>query len=88
MQGPFTLLTFDTGLDDVLYMENSRGQGDLMVAGQGGEIITGSDGDNAEREADAAAVYSDEFKALAELALDPKESMNMILNAARDMSKL
>lgn len=84
MLGPFTLLSFDNGLDDVLYMENARG-GDLMIAGQGGEVVTGRDGEIAQRDRDAVAEYRDAFKALIELALEPKESQSMILKVARDM---
>jgi hypothetical protein len=84
MRGPFTLLTFDANLDDVLYLENARG-GDLVVAGNGGGTVAGNDGDATAGE-DAVATYREEFDRLLTLALDPQASIEMIMRVAREMA--
>lgn len=84
MRGPFTLLSFDAGLDDVLYMENARG-GDLMIAGRGGETVAGGGTAVIRGEDDAIAEYRDAFEGLVRIALDRDASLDLIMRVADDM---
>jgi transcriptional regulator with XRE-family HTH domain len=68
--GPFTLLEFDGGLSDVLYIETGRGAFASMVSGNDPQV----------------AEFRDEFEALLEDALPDDKSIELIRNVADDMS--
>jgi transcriptional regulator with XRE-family HTH domain len=70
LPGPFTLLEFEGGLPDALYVD----------AGLGAfaRIVTGDD--------DQVAEYQDDFEALLEDALSAAESIELIRSAAEEMS--
>lgn len=66
--GPFTLLEFDSGLPDILYLDSGR-----EVMG-----MVSTDGRVAE--------YADAFENVLEAALPEAESLDLIREAAREMS--
>jgi transcriptional regulator with XRE-family HTH domain len=68
--GPFTLLEFDGGLSDVLYIEIGRAPFADMVSGSDPRI----------------AEFRDDFEALLEDALPSDKSIELIRNIAEDMS--
>jgi transcriptional regulator with XRE-family HTH domain len=70
LPGPFTLLEFEGGLPDALYVD----------AGLGAfaRIVTGAD--------DQIAEYQDDFEALLEDALSAAESIELIRSTAEEMS--
>jgi hypothetical protein len=70
LPGPFTLLEFEGGLPDALYVD----------AGLGAfaRIVTGAD--------DQVAEYQDDFEALLEDALSAAESIELIRSTAEEMS--
>jgi transcriptional regulator with XRE-family HTH domain len=68
--GPFTLLEFDGGLSDVLYIETGRGAFASMVSGSDPQI----------------AEFQDDFEALLEDALPSDKSIELIRNVAEEMS--
>jgi transcriptional regulator with XRE-family HTH domain len=70
LSGPFTLLEFDGGLADVLYIDAGRGEFASMVAG-GDPLV---------------AEYRDDFEALLEDALSATESVELIRSVAEEMS--
>jgi Domain of unknown function (DUF5753) len=70
LNGPFTLLEFDGGLPDVLYMDAGRMEFASIVAGGDPQV----------------ADCRDEFEALAEGALSAGESVELIRGAAESMS--
>lgn len=71
LSGPFTLLEFNGGLPDVLYVDAGRGELASMV--------TGSD--------PRVAEYRDDFEALVEEALSADESIELIRKVADEMSR-
>lgn len=70
LSGPFTLLEFDGGLPDVLYIDAGR----MAFA----SMVSGSDPHVAE--------YRDDFEKLLEDALPADKSLELIRNVAEDMS--
>ena len=70
LYGPFTLLEFDGGLPDVLYIDAGRGEFASMVMG------------NDER----AVEYRDDFELLLEDALTADKSISLIRSVAEEMS--
>lgn len=70
LSGPFTLLEFDGGLPDVLYMDAGRAEFADMVLGGDPQV-----GD-----------CRDEFETLVEAALPATESIELIRDVAEDMS--
>jgi hypothetical protein len=84
MRGPFALLGFDVGLEDVLYLESAR-RGDLLIGGTDAETITGQGGAPIEN-IEEIARYQDGFASLSKIALEPEESRQFIERTARDMS--
>jgi transcriptional regulator with XRE-family HTH domain len=68
--GPFTLLEFDGGLSDVLYIETGRAPFANMVSGSDPQI----------------AEFRDDFEALLEDALPSDKSIELIRNVAEEMS--
>jgi transcriptional regulator with XRE-family HTH domain len=70
LSGPFTLLEFDGGLADVLYIDAGRGEFASMVSG-GDPLV---------------AEYRDDFEALLEDALSATESVELIRSVAEEMS--
>ena len=68
--GPFTLLEFDGGLSDVLYIETGRGAFASMVSGNDPQV----------------AEFRDDFEALLEAALPADKSIDLIRSVAEDMS--
>jgi transcriptional regulator with XRE-family HTH domain len=69
LSGAFTLLEFDGGMPDVLYLDVGRGPFSL------------TSGDDP-----VVAEYADDFERLVEEALPARESLELILRAAEDMS--
>lgn len=72
LPGPFTLLEFDGGLPDVLYVDAGRAEFASMVSG---------DGDD-----DQVGQYRYDFEALLEDALSADESVRLIRRVATEMS--
>ena len=70
VSGPFTLLEFDGGLSDVLYIETGRAPFANMVSGSDPQI----------------AEFRDDFEALLEDALPSDKSIELIRNVAEEMS--
>ena len=70
LYGPFTLLEFDGGLSDLLYIDAGRGEFASMVQGDDPLI----------------AEYRDDFELLLEDALSAEKSINLIRNVAEEMS--
>src|ERR1039457_8545 len=68
--GPFTLLEFDGGLSDVLYIETGRAPFANMVSGSDPQI----------------AEFRDDFEALLEDALPSDKSIELIRKVAEEMS--
>jgi hypothetical protein len=85
MRGPFALLGFDAGLEDVVYLESAR-RGDLLIAGPGGETVSGRGEDAVADEAAEIAEYREAFDGLLKLALEPEDSLELIERTAREMS--
>lgn len=70
LSGPFTLLEFEGGLPDVLYIDAGRGAFTSMVSG-GDPLV---------------AEYRDNFEALLEDALPADKSIDLIRSVAEEMS--
>ena len=70
LYGPFTLLEFEGGLPDVLYIDAGRGEFASMVQG----------------EDPAIAEYRDDFELLLEDALTAEKSVELIRSVAEEMS--
>jgi transcriptional regulator with XRE-family HTH domain len=70
LQGPFTLLEFDGGLSDLLYIDTGRAEFASMVQGDDPGI----------------AEYRDDFEVLLEATLSAEESIDLIRNVAEEMS--
>jgi transcriptional regulator with XRE-family HTH domain len=70
LYGPFTLLEFDGGLPDVLYIDAGRGEFASMVMGDDPRV----------------AEYRDDFELLLEDALSAEKSVELIRSVAEDMS--
>jgi len=70
LSGPFTLLEFDGGLSDLLYIDAGRGEFASMVQGDDPRI----------------AEYRDDFELLLEDALSAEKSVNLIRSVAEEMS--
>jgi transcriptional regulator with XRE-family HTH domain len=70
LYGPFTLLEFDGGLPDLLYIDAGRGEFASMVHGEDPRI----------------AEYRDDFELLLEDALTAEKSVELIRNIAEEMS--
>jgi transcriptional regulator with XRE-family HTH domain len=85
MRGPFTLLGFDAGLDDVLYLESVR-HGELVIASRGGETVAGHDSADERRNIGEIAEYIEGFDGLLSLALDAGQSADLIRRVADEMS--
>jgi transcriptional regulator with XRE-family HTH domain len=68
--GPFTVLEFDGGLPDVLYIDAGRGEFASMVMGTDARV----------------AEYRDDFELLLEDALSAERSIDLIRNVAEEMS--
>jgi Domain of unknown function (DUF5753)/Helix-turn-helix domain len=83
MKGPFVILSFDFGLDDVLYLESAR-RGDLII-GPGGRALQGDPEDVAAARVDDVAVYREGFQRMTDIALDPAESAEFIQRLIGEM---
>ena len=70
LYGPFTLLEFDGGLPDVLYIDVGRGEFATMVMGNDPRV----------------AEYQDDFELLLEDALPADKSIELIRRVAEEMS--
>jgi transcriptional regulator with XRE-family HTH domain len=70
LNGPFTLLEFDGGLPDILYIDTGRAEFASMVAGNDSRV----------------ADYRDDFELLLEDALSADKSIELIRAAAEEMS--
>jgi transcriptional regulator with XRE-family HTH domain len=70
LYGPFTLLEFEGGLPDVLYIDAGRGEFASMVVGNEPQV----------------AEYRDDFELLLEDALSAEKSIELIRNVAEEMS--
>jgi len=70
LSGPFTLLEFDGGLPDVLYIDAGRGAFTSMVSGNDPVV----------------AEYRDDFEALLEDALAADKSIELVRRVAEEMS--
>jgi transcriptional regulator with XRE-family HTH domain len=84
MKGPFVLLSFDTGLEDVLYMESAR-RGDLLIASPEGETVSGGGGDPTVDRTGAIPEYLDGFEQMAKMALGPQQSQEFIGQVIDDL---
>ena len=84
MQGPFSILSFDFGLDDVLFLESAR-RGDLIVE-PGGQAIQGRAEDAAAGRVDDLRRYQAGFNSMINLAMDPAQSVKLFERIAREMS--
>ena len=84
MRGPFVILSFDIGLDPVLYLESAR-RGDLII-GPGGEMEQGDPEDVAAARVDDVKSYEAGFQSMINIALDPTDSVKFIQRVIRDMS--
>jgi transcriptional regulator with XRE-family HTH domain len=70
LYGPFTLLEFDGGLPDLLYIDAGRGEFASMVMGDDSRV----------------AEYRDDFELLLEDALSTDKSVDLIRSVAEEMS--
>jgi transcriptional regulator with XRE-family HTH domain len=70
LYGPFSLLEFDGGLPDILYLDTGRAQFASMVAGDDPRV----------------AEYRDDFELLLEDALSADKSIELIRSVAEEMS--
>ena len=70
LYGPFTLLEFEGGLSDLLYIDAGRGEFASMVQGDDARITE----------------YRDDFELLLEDALSAEKSVDLIRSAAEEMS--
>jgi hypothetical protein len=84
MRGPFVILKFDFGLDNVLYLESAR-RGDLII-GPGGERQQGDPGDIAAARVDDVKDYAAGFRSMINIALDRTDSVKFIQRVIREMS--
>jgi hypothetical protein len=70
LSGPFTLLEFDGGLPDILYIDAGRGAFASMLSGNDPRV----------------AEYRDDFETLLEDALSADKSIDLIRSVAEEMS--
>jgi hypothetical protein len=84
MRGPFVILKFDFGLDDVLYLESAR-RGDLII-GPGGETQQGDPEDVAAARVDDVKDYEAGFQGMINTALNPADSVKFIQNVIHEAS--
>ncbi len=84
MRGPFTILSFDFGLEDALYLESVR-QGDLII-GPGSQTLPEDLKDAAPAWVDEVANYQAEFQSMINIALDPADSVKFFERVLREMS--
>jgi transcriptional regulator with XRE-family HTH domain len=84
MRGPFVILSFDSGLDEVLYLESAR-RGDLIID-PGGEIQQGDPKDVAAARVDDVKEYEAGFQSMMNIALGPADSVKFIQRVIREMS--
>jgi uncharacterized protein DUF5753/helix-turn-helix protein len=84
MRGPFTILSFDFDLDEVLYLESAR-RGDLIIS-PGGETEQGDPEDAAAARVDKVTTYQAGFQSMIDIALDPANSVKFIEGVLHDMS--
>jgi hypothetical protein len=70
LSGPFTLLEFDGGLPDVLYIDAGRGEFASMVLGDEPQVTE----------------YRDDFELLLEDTLSAEKSIEYIRSVAEEMS--
>lgn len=83
MRGPFTILSFDFGLGDVLYLESAR-RGDLII-GPAGQTLQGDPEDVAAARVDDVANYQAGFQSMINTALDPADSVKFFERILREM---
>jgi Domain of unknown function (DUF5753) len=83
MRGPFVILCFNFGLDDVLYLESAR-RGDLII-GPGGHEVQGDPEDFAAAQVDDVAVYHAGFDSMMDIALDRADSIKFIERVLGEM---
>jgi transcriptional regulator with XRE-family HTH domain len=84
LRGPFVLLGFDLPLDTILYLEDAQ-RGNLMVSEEDMVSGQGSAAVGAPNAAEEIARYEDGFDSLTQVALEPKESTELIERIAREM---
>lgn len=84
LKGPFAILGFDFGLDDVLYLESAR-RGDLIIE-PGGQTLQGHTEDVAAAEVEDVREYQSGFRSMINSALDPADSVKFIEQVIREMS--
>jgi transcriptional regulator with XRE-family HTH domain len=70
LTGPFTLLEFDGGLPDLLYIDAGRGEFASMVLGDDSRVVE----------------YRDDFELLLEDALSAEKSLELLRTVAEEMS--
>ena len=85
-RGPFVILSFEFGLDDVLYLESVR-RGDLIID-PGGQTLQGDSEDVAAAWVVHVANYQAGFQSMINTALDPAGSVKFFENVIREMSLL
>jgi Domain of unknown function (DUF5753) len=79
------LLGFDVPLNNVLYLESAR-RGDVMIA-ETKDQVSDSGMSTIANAADEVARYEDLFADLLRLALEPADSVELLEQAAVDLSK-
>ena len=84
MKGPFVILTFDSGLDDVLYLESAR-RGDLIID-PGGQSLQGHSEDVAAGQVQSVTRYREGFQSMIEVAKDPADSVEFFQSLIGEMS--
>jgi hypothetical protein len=83
LKGPFAILSFDFGLDDVLYLESAR-RGDLIIE-PGGQTLQGHTGDVAAAQVEDVREYQSGFQSMINSALDPADSVKFFERVIREM---
>jgi hypothetical protein len=84
MKGPFSILSFDFGLEDVLYLESAR-RGDLIIGPGGRHALQGDPEDVAAARVDDVADYRAGFQSMVDTALGPADSIEFIERIIREM---
>jgi hypothetical protein len=83
MKGPFTILSFDFGLEDVLYLEGSR-RGDLIL-GPGSQTLPEDLKDAAPAWVDEVVNYQEGFQSMINIALDRADSVKFVERVIREL---
>jgi hypothetical protein len=83
MRGPFSILGFDFGLDDVLYLESAR-RGDLII-GPAGHEVQGDPDDVAAARVDDVTTYHAGFDSMMNIALDRADSLKFMEGVLQEM---